>query len=126
MHLSWPVFSLYAPSLAISSIPMISINIFMLIMHKSLSSVYILLLNFRPKYLSIGLHACGYHRHLRLSKSKMELVTHYSPPVVLFSKTLLSITVMFKLKSRTCFAYGSKGRPQTLNGPPVTIQVDSG
>ena len=62
-----------------------SINNFMLIMHKRLSPVHIFLLDFRPKYSSIDLYAGGCHRHLKLSKSEMEFVTHYSSPVVLFA-----------------------------------------
>ena len=62
-----------------------SINNFMLIMHKCLSPVHIFLLDFRPKYSSIDLYAGGCHRHLKLSKSEMEFVTHYSSPVVLFA-----------------------------------------
>lgn len=72
---------------------MTSINIFMLIMHKYLSPVHIFLLDFRPKYSSIDLYACGCHRLLKLNKSKMEFVTHYSSPVVLFTHTHTNLCI---------------------------------
>lgn len=90
IDLFWLIFLLYAFSPAISTIPVISIHMFMSIYINQYQQ-YTSLSDFWPKYSSIDLtYACGCHRHLKLNKSPMELITNYFPSVFLLSKTSIS------------------------------------